>query len=76
VAFVTASLFGGSLADALPAEMGTVELRLLAGYAGLFLLVLVLMSVVAVVSWSRPPDWGSRTGCWASCSVRRVACWW
>jgi membrane protein required for colicin V production len=50
VAFVAAGLFGGWLADALPAEMGAAELRLLAGYAGVFLAVLVLMSIAAVVA--------------------------
>jgi membrane protein required for colicin V production len=50
VAFVASSLFGGWLADALPAEMGTVELRLLAGYGGVFLVALVLMSIAAVLA--------------------------
>ena len=50
VAFVASSLFGGWLADALPAEMGTVELRLLAGYGGVFLVALVLMSIAAMLA--------------------------
>ena len=50
VAFLAASLFGGWLADVLPAEMGAVELRLLAGYGGVFLAVLVLMSIAAVLA--------------------------
>lgn len=50
VAFIAASLFGGWLADALPADWGTTEVRLLAGYAGLFLAVLVVMSVVAMIA--------------------------
>ena len=49
-AFFAASLFGGWLADALPAEMGTVELRLLAGYGGVFLVALMLMSIAAVLA--------------------------
>ena len=49
VAFLAASLFGGWLADVLP-DMGTVELRLLAGYGGVFLATLVLMSIAAVLA--------------------------
>ena len=50
VAFLAASLLGGWLAHALPVEMGTVELRLLAGYGGVFLAALVLMSIAAVLA--------------------------
>ena len=50
VAFVAAGLFGVWLAEALPVDVGTAELRLLAGYAGVFLVVLVLMSIAAVLA--------------------------
>lgn len=50
VAFVAAGLFGGWLAYRLPEEIPTLELRLLAGYAAVFLVFLVLMSLAAVVA--------------------------
>lgn len=48
-AFVTANLFGGKLAALLPASIPTLELRLLAGFVGIFFVVLLLMSLVAVI---------------------------
>jgi len=50
VAFVAAGLFGGWLAERLPDEIPTVELRLLAGYLGVFLVFLVLMSIAAMAT--------------------------
>lgn len=49
VAFVTANLFSGDLAALMPAEIPTVELRMLAGFAGVFLVVLLMMSLLAVI---------------------------
>ncbi len=49
VAFVMANLFGGKLATLLPAGIPSEELRLLVGFAGIFFLVLLLMSLVAMV---------------------------
>lgn len=49
-AFVAAGLFGGWLAERLPGEIPTPELRLLVGYTAVFLLVLVLMSIAAIVA--------------------------
>jgi len=46
---VTASLFGGTLAALLPAAIPTLELRLLAGFVGIFFVVLLLMSLVAII---------------------------
>ena len=48
-AFVTANLFGGKLAALLPAAIPTLELRLLAGFVGIFFVVLLLMSLVAII---------------------------
>jgi membrane protein required for colicin V production len=48
VAFVVANLFGGTLAALLPSQIPTEELRLLAGFVGIFFVVLLLMSLVAV----------------------------
>jgi membrane protein required for colicin V production len=50
VAFVAANLFSGELAALLPEEIPGTELRMLAGFAGVFLAVLLLMSLVAVVA--------------------------
>jgi membrane protein required for colicin V production len=47
VAFVLANLFGGRLAALLPAQIPSEELRLLAGFVGIFFVVLLLMSLVA-----------------------------
>lgn len=48
VAFVAANLFGGKLAALLPAEIPGEELRLLAGFVGIFFVVLLLMSLMAM----------------------------
>jgi membrane protein required for colicin V production len=48
VAFVLANLFGGRLAALLPAQIPSEELRLLAGFVGIFFVVLLLMSLVAI----------------------------
>ncbi len=48
VAFVVASLFGGELATLMPKEIPSEELRLLAGFATVFFLVLLAMSLVAM----------------------------
>jgi membrane protein required for colicin V production len=48
VAFVTANLFSGDLAALLPEEIPTVELRLLAGFLGVFFVALLLMSLLAM----------------------------
>ncbi len=48
VAFVVAWLFGGQLAAIMPAEIPSEELRQLAGFAVLFFLVLLAMSLVAM----------------------------
>lgn len=48
VAFIVARLFGGDLAAMMPAEIPGEELRWLAGFATLFLTVLLAMSLVAV----------------------------
>lgn len=49
VAFVTANLFGSKLAALLPTAIPTLELRLLAGFAGIFFVVLLAMGLVAIV---------------------------
>lgn len=49
VAFVAAYLFSGDLATLMPEEIPTVELRLLAGFASVFLVVLLLMSLLAMI---------------------------
>jgi membrane protein required for colicin V production len=48
VAFVVANLFGGKLALLMPPEVPSEELRLLAGFAGVFFVVLLLMSLAAM----------------------------
>lgn len=48
IAFVVAYLFGGQLAALMPAEIPGEELRWLAGFATLFFLVLLVMSLVAI----------------------------
>ncbi|MBX9811216.1 MAG: CvpA family protein [Burkholderiales bacterium] len=48
VAFVAANLFGGKLAALLPVEIPSEELRLLAGFVGIFFVVLLLMSLMAM----------------------------
>lgn len=48
IAFIVARLFGGDLAAMMPAEIPGDELRWLAGFATLFLTVLLAMSLVAV----------------------------
>ena len=48
VAFVAANLFSGQLAALLPEEIPGTELRTIAGFAGVFLAVLLLMSLLAV----------------------------
>ncbi len=50
IAFVVAWLFGGELAALMPDEIPTMELRLLAGFATVFFLVLLAMSLVAVAA--------------------------
>lgn len=47
MAFVIANLFGGKLAELLPAVIPGEELRLLAGFVGIFFVVLLLMGLVA-----------------------------
>jgi len=47
-AFVVANLFGGRVAALLPAQIPSEELRLLAGFVGIFFVVLLLMSLVSV----------------------------
>lgn len=48
IAFVVAYLFGGQLAALMPVEIPGEELRWLAGFATLFFLVLLVMSLVAI----------------------------
>ncbi|MBX3651198.1 MAG: CvpA family protein [Burkholderiales bacterium] len=50
IAFVVAWLFGGELATLMPEEIPTMELRLLAGFATVFFLVLLAMSLVAIAA--------------------------
>lgn len=50
VAFLAANLLAGQVASLLPAAIPTEELRLLAGFVGVFLAVLVAMSVLAIVA--------------------------
>ena len=47
IAFIVARLFGGDLAAMMPAEIPGEELRWVAGFATLFLSVLLAMSLVA-----------------------------
>jgi membrane protein required for colicin V production len=49
VAFVVAAQFGGRLAVLLPAEIPNEDLRLLAGFVGVFVVVLLGMSLVAMI---------------------------
>lgn len=49
VAFVVAGQFGGRLAVLLPAEIPNDDLRLLAGFVGVFVVVLLGMSLVAMI---------------------------
>jgi membrane protein required for colicin V production len=48
VAFVAANLFSGDLAALLPDEIPTIELRLLAGFVGVFFVALLVMSLLAM----------------------------
>lgn len=48
IAFVVAWMFGGQLAAIMPAEIPSEELRLLAGFAAVFFIVLLAMSLVAM----------------------------
>lgn len=48
IAFVVAWMFGGQLAAIMPAEIPGEELRLLAGFATVFFIVLLAMSLVAM----------------------------
>lgn len=48
VAFVVAYTFGGQLAALMPAEIPGEELRWMAGFATLFFLVLLTMSLIAI----------------------------
>lgn len=48
-AFVAANLFGGTLAELLPAAIPTMELRLLAGFVSIFFVVLLLMGLLAII---------------------------
>ena len=48
IAFVVTWLFGGQLAALMPDEIPGEELRLLAGFAALFFIVLLAMSLVAM----------------------------
>jgi membrane protein required for colicin V production len=50
VAFIVARLFGGDLAAIMPPEIPGEELRWLAGFATLFLSVLLVMSLIAVAA--------------------------
>jgi len=50
IAFVVAWLFGGELAALMPEEIPTMELRMLAGFATVFFLVLLAMSLVAIAA--------------------------
>jgi len=48
IAFVVAWFFGSELATLMPEEIPSLELRLLAGFATVFFLVLLSMSLVAI----------------------------
>lgn len=48
-AFLAAAFFGGKLALLMPAEIPSAELRLLAGFAAVFFVILLLMSLVAML---------------------------
>ncbi|MCW5605951.1 MAG: CvpA family protein [Burkholderiales bacterium] len=48
VAFVAANLFGGKLAVLMPEAIPNEELRLLAGFAAIFFVALLSMSLVAI----------------------------
>lgn len=47
-AFLAAAFFGGKLALLMPAEIPSAELRLLAGFAAVFFVILLLMSLMAM----------------------------
>lgn len=49
VAFVAANLFSADLAALMPDEIPTMELRLLAGFVGVFLVALLIMSLLAMI---------------------------
>jgi len=49
VAFVAANLLAGSVAPSMPESLPTEELRLLAGFACVFLGVLIAMSLLAIL---------------------------
>src|SRR6185503_2135997 len=48
VGFIVASLLAADLAALLPPEVPSEQLRLLAGFAGVFLAVMLLMSLLAI----------------------------
>jgi membrane protein required for colicin V production len=50
LAFVAASLYSGEAAALLPAGLRSEELRLLAGFTGVFLAVLLVLSLIAVAA--------------------------
>lgn len=50
LAFVAASLFAGEVAALLPAGIRAEELRLLIGFAGVFLAVLLVLSLLAIIA--------------------------
>ncbi len=50
IAFVVAWFFGSELATLMPEEIPSLELRLLAGFATVFFLVLLAMSLVAIAA--------------------------
>jgi membrane protein required for colicin V production len=50
IAFVAANLFAGELGALLPPEVPGEELRLLGGFAAVFLVVLLVMSVLAILA--------------------------
>jgi membrane protein required for colicin V production len=50
LAFVAASLYSGEAAALLPAGLQSEELRLLAGFTGIFLAVLLVLSFIAVAA--------------------------
>lgn len=50
IAFVAAWMLGGELATLMPEEIPTMELRLLAGFATVFFLALLAMSLVAIAA--------------------------
>lgn len=50
LAFIAASLFAADVASMLPAGMRAEELRLLVGFASIFLVVLLVLSLLAVLA--------------------------